>query len=60
MSESQQINNRGRRDWLKTALQPAMLLYVLTIPALWTAIAAVLTLQQNRAIEGVAAGSART
>ena len=43
---------RGRRDWLKAALQPAMLLYLLVIPVLWAALAAILVVEQNRTFDG--------
>ena len=39
------------REWLKAALQPAMLLYLLIIPALWAALTVVLLLEQNRTLE---------
>ncbi len=52
MSESQRIISRGQRNWLKAALQPAMLLYVVMIPALWIAVTAVLMLEHERTLEG--------
>jgi len=42
---------RGQRDWLKAALQPAMLLYLLVIPILWAALAAILLVEQNRTFD---------
>jgi len=43
---------RTQREWLKAALQPAMLLYLLVIPVLWAALTAILVVEQNRTFDG--------
>lgn len=51
MVESHRIFSRGQRNWLRAALQPAMLLYGLMIPALWVALTSVLILEHKRTLE---------
>ena len=42
---------RKYRDWFKAALQPAMLFYLLMIPALWAALTVILQNEQERTLD---------
>ena len=45
------ILTRSQRVWFKAALQPAMLLYLLMIPALWAALTVILLNEQERTLD---------
>jgi len=45
------ILTRKHRDWFKAALQPAMLFYLLMIPALWAALTVILQNEQERTLD---------
>ena len=47
MFKGGRIGTHGRRDWLRAALQPATVLYVLMIPALWLALIAMVDLAER-------------
>jgi two-component system, sensor histidine kinase len=51
MAERDPTADRNQRDWIKAALQPAMLLYLLMIPALWAALTVILLIEQKKILD---------
>ena len=51
MIESSRVIFRGHRNWFRAALQPAMLLYLFMIPALWVALTAILELEKKQTFD---------